>query len=377
MMKLNWIEFKNIETGLECERVTFNIDTTLLVGLSGVGKSQILHAILMSLGIASGSLNNIAYLHDFAAKLNFTIEDKLYEWSYRIEKNINDQMLIIKPDSISFCFKEERLICNGEEIAFRNDSNLMLKDFNDFPAPKKDESLLSQYSEDPKFQQIFQDFRKICPLDLDMDVRGVVGKEAFISIVKQVENLIKSNKNEFTFFSRLPVSIKLYIARKFFKDTIYVQIFDYIKELFPDIEDIDVVENSRDNTFVISIVTYGRKLLQQDISNGMLKTIYYIVELVTMRADSLVLIDEFENGLGVNCLNVLADLLLHERKDLQFIITSHHPTIIGGIPASKWKIIDRNEATIINKSAKEYGVEDSIHSSYFNLLKQWEFEGKI
>lgn len=38
---------------------------------------------------------------------------------------------------------------------------------------------------------------------------------------------------------------------------------------------------------------------------------------------------EFENGLGVNCIDVLAEILLSERKDLQFIITSHHPKIIN------------------------------------------------
>ena len=82
-------------------------------------------------------------------------------------------------------------------------------------------------------------------------------------------------------------------------------------------------------------------MFQQDISNGMLKTIYYIVELFTMSEDSLVLIDEFENGLGVNCIDILSELMLSERNDLQFIITSHHPQIINAIDKDKWRIIDR------------------------------------
>ena len=49
---------------------------------------------------------------------------------------------------------------------------------------------------------------------------------------------------------------------------------------------------------MVAIEVYGKKLMQHEISNGMLKTIYYIVELVTMSKNSLVLIDEFENGLG-------------------------------------------------------------------------------
>lgn len=87
-------------------------------------------------------------------------------------------------------------------------------------------------------------------------------------------------------------------------------------------------------------------MFQQDISNGMLKTIYYIVELFTMSEDSLVLIDEFENGLGVNCIDLLSELMLSERNDLQFIITSHHPKIINAIDKDKWRIIDR-EGSIV------------------------------
>ena len=65
---------------------------------------------------------------------------------------------------------------------------------------------------------------------------------------------------------------------------------------------------------------------------------------------------EFENGLGVNCIDVLAEILLSERKDLQFIITSHHPKIINQISNKKWKIIERDIALVKNISAEEYGI---------------------
>ena len=129
--------------------------------------------------------------------------------------------------------------------------------------------------------------------------------------------------------------------------------------------------------YLVSIQVYGKKLLQQDISNGMLKTIYYIVELFTMSEDSLVLIDEFENGLGVNCIDVLSELMLSERDDLQFIITSHHPKIINAIDKNKWKIIDREGSIVKNSSSLSYGIGNSQHDAYFNLLNRWEFEGKI
>ena len=96
-----------------------------------------------------------------------------------------------------------------------------------------------------------------------------------------------------------------------------------------------------------------------------------------MSKNSLVLIDEFENGLGVNCIDVLAEILLYRRNDLQFIITSHHPKIINQISDKKWKIIERNISTVTNASSEEYGISHSLHDAYFNLINRWEFESKI
>ena len=44
-VRIKWLEFENLRTGLKIERIYFNDDITLLVGLSGVGKTQILNVI--------------------------------------------------------------------------------------------------------------------------------------------------------------------------------------------------------------------------------------------------------------------------------------------------------------------------------------------
>ena len=51
-MRVEWIEFENLKTGLKIERINFNKDVTLLVGLSGAGKTQVLNAIEYSLNLA-------------------------------------------------------------------------------------------------------------------------------------------------------------------------------------------------------------------------------------------------------------------------------------------------------------------------------------
>lgn len=235
-----------------------------------------------------------------------------------------------------------------------------------------------QYSEDDNFQKLNSGIRKLYSVEIELAVRGGIRSESFSRLKSKVIDTLSTSKEtiEFKVFSHLPVAVKLYIVKNYYQD-LYVQIFDAVKELFIEIEDIDVEEDVVREMYLVSIKVYGKKLLQQDISNGMLKTIYYIVELFTMSEDALVLIDEFENGLGVNCIDVLSELMLSERNDLQFIITSHHPKIINSIDKDKWKIIDREGSIVKNSSSISYGIGNSQHDAYFNLINRWEFEGKI
>ncbi|MCI9527510.1 MAG: ATP-binding protein [Lachnospiraceae bacterium] len=371
-VKIQWIEFENLKTGLKIERVNFNSDVTLLVGLSGVGKTQILKAVEYSLNLA---VDKDVILRPYQVGMGILINNKKYEWFYEITK-INEDELIIKEES-KYEFLFEKLICNGTIIFERKNEKITVIGYDKVPQPKKDESLISQYSEDKNLELLVSGIHKLYSVEIEVAVRGGIVSESFNQLKSKVTETFKRNKNvEFKIFSHLPVAIKLYIAKRYYPE-LYIKIFDAVKELFIEVEDIDVEEDSIREMYLVSIQVYGKKLLQRDISNGMLKTIYYIVELFTMSKDSLVLIDEFENGLGVNCIDILSELMLSERNDLQFIITSHHPKIINAIDKDKWRIIDRDNCIVTNSGSLDYGIGNSQHDAYFNLINRWEFEGKI
>lgn len=371
-MKIKWIEFENLNTDLKIERINFFEDVTLLVGLSGVGKSQILNAVSYSLALA---IRRDIVLQPYSAELGIEIDNDIYEWSYKIEpKPYND---VIVDDSEEYIITEEKLKKNDNTIFERNGANVNVTGYTSVPQPKKDESLLLQYSEDKEFESLIMGLRKLYSIEMELEVRGGIKSESFNNLKSKVNNILSKNNNtDFKRFSHLPVMLKVYIAKNYYPE-LYIKIFDAIKELFIEIQDIDVVEDVAREMYLLCMTVYDKKLLQNDISNGMLKTIYYIVELFTMSNNSLVMIDEFENGLGVNCIDLLSELLLNERKDLQFIITSHHPKIINSIPMNRWKIIDRTVSTVTNSGFDKYGIGNSQHDAYFNLINRWEYEGKI
>lgn len=371
-VRIRWIEFENLKTGLKIERVNFNQDITLLVGLSGVGKTQVLNAVEYSLNLA---VDKDVILRPYRVGLGILVNDDEYEWFYEINEIGKDELIINEESRYEFSF--EKLLCNGEIIFERKNEKVSVIGYDKVPQPKKDESLILQYSEDENFENLISGIRKLYSVEIELAVRGGIRSESFSRLKSKVTDTIKNEKNvEFKVFSHLPVALKLHIAKRYYPK-LYIKIFEAVKELFIEIEDIDVEEDSIREMYLVSIQVYGKKLLQHDISNGMLKTIYYIVELFTMSKDSLVLIDEFENGLGVNCIDLLSELMLSERNDLQFIITSHHPKIINAIDKDKWRIIDRDNCIVKNSGSSDYGIGNSQHDAYFNLINRWEFEGKI
>jgi len=103
------------------------------------------------------------------------------------------------------------------------------------------------------------------------------------------------------------------------------------------------------------------------LSDGMLKTLSYLTELVTAPSGSILLIDEFENGLGLNCLSPLLEEIL-ARDDVQVILSSHHPYVINNIPADHWLIISRHQDTIMSRSAKELGIGLTRYDAFFELM---------
>ena len=94
-----------------------------------------------------------------------------------------------------------------------------------------------------------------------------------------------------------------------------------------------------------------------------------ISELFLCSEGTVILIDEFENSLGINCIDTLIENLLYDNRGLQFIITSHHPYIINSIGMEHWKVVSRNGGTIITQNAKDFKLGKSRHEAFKQLIQ--------
>ena len=106
----------------------------------------------------------------------------------------------------------------------------------------------------------------------------------------------------------------------------------------------------------------------------MFRTLMHIAELYLLPDHSVVLIDEFENSLGVNCLSQVTESILNQGENQQFIITSHHPYVINNIDFEYWKIVTRKGNIVKIRNSSEFNLGGSKHTAFTKLMNLEEYE---
>lgn len=163
-------------------------------------------------------------------------------------------------------------------------------------------------------------------------------------------------------------------------------VYEYRSDLFQDIKQIYelIFEQIIDIKFEEVGTFYqlyikeksGEWVSQQYISDGMFKTLVYLSEVTLCSPGTVLLIDEFENGLGLNCLGIVLEEMM-EKNNVQLILTSHHPYIINNIPPQHWTVVMREELMIHSKSAVELGIGETKYDAFFELMNRLEYEGVL
>ena len=186
-MKIKWIEFENLESGLKIERIDFFDDVTLLVGLSGVGKTQILNAISYSLALA---VRRRIRLRPYCVKIGIQINENYYEWSYKIKHN--DELDILTDDESEYIISDEELKKNNDLVFKRENNSVIFSGYDKIPNPKKDESLLLQYSESDEFSDLIEELKNLYSVEMDLEVRGGIRVDSFNNLKLRAINQIKT-----------------------------------------------------------------------------------------------------------------------------------------------------------------------------------------
>lgn len=383
MMRINWIEFKNLDTGLIINKTSFNKELTLFVGRSGAGKTQILEAISTFCNTATGGIIDIGH---FKGAISFSIDNDDFEWDIHVTredldiissvtKRINDgRFLFSDSNEATAIIKSETLLCNGNTI-FKRTSQKLVMNGQELPQISNDFSLIYQYRSNDLLKNVYDCMNGLYNSN---KIGSFFSWRIQYPFLKTVESELLKCKTEDEYREKFPTSIstpyKIYFLKKTNKNIrLYDILLKYYKNIFPDVDDF-VFKLDRENRSMESYVRTNESTIPYNyISAGMRKTISFLVDLLTMSNNYVVLIDEIENGLGVNCLDEVYDLLTSLRTDLQLIMTSHHPYIINNVNPESCKIVDRKRNVISTYSAKELNLTNSHHDFYDLVMNKLQY----
>jgi hypothetical protein len=187
----------------------------------------------------------------------------------------------------------------------------------------------------------------------------------------------------------LPMGQKAYVLRsKFAAD--FGQVVEAYREIFPTVcnihvdarseLDVRLTEDERAASIEMLAIAIeergvGSPILWEDMSAGMRRTLQHLLELALAPRGTVLLVDEYENSMGVNCLDAVTELLLDPKRDLQLIITSHHPYVINNVPTEHWRVVTRSGSTVRIIPASEIPALDtkSKQDAFIRLVSATEY----
>ncbi|WP_293335264.1 AAA family ATPase [Microcoleus sp. CAWBG58] len=373
-MKIISLQLKNHFLGWDFDEIKFSSNLTLLVGISGAGKTQILCGIIDLKRIANGkAINGLEWKIIFST-VNGT--EFIWEGGFNtVETNelSFDDIQEKQDDREQSSLIYEKLTSNNQVLIERNKESIL---FNNIQMPRLSsyQSMIYILKEEALIEEAFDAINKIEYRDHTIGGRRLRNSNQSLDSLKNKYNTLDSIVN-----SDEDIRTKLYLAYEKKLD-----IFETIKskfiDIFQQIEDLKVEPFNSDQLskeiadqfqprIYIKDKSVPKWIRDDSMSSGMLRTMIHIAEIFLSNEGSVILIDEFENSLGINCIDILTDDLIHENKTLQFIATSHHPYIINNIPYEYWKIVTRQGGHIRTCNASDYHLGKSKQDAFIQLNK--------
>ena len=342
-MKIQSFKFSNNKQNWHIQEVKFE-ELNLLIGGSGVGKTRILKALNLICDVAKGRNNN---LDDLEWSINFSHLGRNYRWELKSSSTKNKEMFLNLNESEQTEIVYEKLVRydDDSELEILLRTNLDSKFNNEkLPKLKRTESAITLLSEEDLIIPVRKAFERLI-FNFQLLQEFILT----ISIDSSAEtNLLNEiNIDDFKeYFAGDPPVLKALRLQKFFP-LIFNEIKKSYIDIFPDVKDVRVSNDSDlKNEFVLSFeieeVGLQAWIPQEQISSGMFRTLIFLVEVISAPKESVILIDEFENSLGINCIAEVTDFILDKSPNIQFILTSHHPYIINNIPWETWQIVSKS-----------------------------------
>lgn len=326
----------------------------LVVGDCGSGKTRFLNT-LFNLGLnVTGRRKNL--LHgQWTTRLQ--VQGQTYEWRLKIDPSPTGGPIVTRerlvdeesPDSTPIVDRSgKRFIFQGAEL----------------PKLSRERTSLELLQEEDIINPLYEGFCNMMRRDFSK-----AGLREYILYEVIPHNLLEHDIQDMQELFRLNLGLnsRLHLLKRNFLAT-YQRICTRYLELFPFVEEI-ALRDAKNIGLQIDADALGPSpvfsIKEKDVSewipvpelaSGMQKVLLILTDLYSLPDGAIYLVDEYENSLGVSVIDFVPECLDELEKDLQVILTSHHPYVINQVPIQNWIVFHR-EGTIVRARYGESNVE--------------------
>lgn len=342
----------------------------LFVGETGSGKTRLLNTIFdIGVFVSQGSV-----FKGGTWEISLECEKTNFIWKFEGQKNIEGNGVVISEE-----LTEIQKDNGNQNIIIHRDKNSFI--FNNTPLPPKLASGMCSIfllKEEDLISPIYQVFSRIMRRSFTDEAIKV--PLAYASVPSELEKELDKKKSlDLMTKYELPVSLKLFFLKKYF-NPLYTEICSFYKSIFPVIENCEILDASsfdkklplsgRVPVFTIKEKHVNYPIPLQELSAGMQKVLLIMADIIALPPNSLYLVDEYENSLGINAIDFLPSFLADHGLEKQFVITTHHPYLINTMPIDNWQIFHRkgSDVTIKNGSAYVERFGQSKQKAFIQLI---------
>ncbi|MBF0164104.1 MAG: AAA family ATPase [Magnetococcales bacterium] len=345
------LEFEDRARGWKLRPTNFG-PFNLLVGPSGAGKTSVLRALRR---VCEAGTRNLYSTYNCVWSLGVLTDSNNYLWNASTNNNAIINELILTDNEIFI----ERIPENDILIVNKIKIPLQLK---------TSESIINILEKHLPVQSINNALRSLILSEIINPNKPINEKD-----FEYLTDLDELRQN-----TSLPLATRGYLLQRDHAD-IFQSIIRSFTEIFETVSDVQFIHFViQDEQFLAlpSIKDNGKNIDEAHISSGMLRVLSILLELALAPKGAVILIDEIENSLGVNCLPQIIDAMLERSNEVQFIITSHHPYVINNIPYEYWRLVRRKGGEVWLQDAKDIPALANLssHDRFLLLINSPEFE---
>jgi hypothetical protein len=345
-MRIERLEYEDKVRGWCLGAATFHPDLTLFVGHSATDKRQILTAIHTLCRFAQGQTPD--NLWSVAWDIRFSTDAGSYDWQgefsgkgFSLRDGLRTEALLkLLPGQFRRGLEpfvlHETLRLNGRMVVERRGESVQLNGWpTDRHAPSY--SALSLLGSEANVQPAYDGFGRIVFVEDPADTLASLAKPMRqMCIDFPTLNAIRD--------SSLPTYAKLAVVHENLPE-VFRAIVGRVRERLPQVEDIGFDRVDRSSRFTdlpaLRLLEKGTAqwLTESKISTDLLHSVLNLAAVALWPDNAVILIDDFESGLGVYCIEHVLEAARDTSRNLQVILTSDDPVVCNAIGPERRKVV--------------------------------------